>query len=66
MMNNPPLNELQDKVGTRYMLVTVVAKRARQLVQMPDKIGNRKPVSVAIEELYDDTLSIQYPEEYTK
>lgn len=66
MMNNPPLNELQNKVGTRYMLVTVVARRARQLIQMPDKIGNRKPVSVAIEELYDDKLKIDYPEEYNK
>ncbi len=66
MMNKPPLNELQDKVGTRYMLVTVVAKRARQLVEDPERIGNRKPVSVAIDELYQDQLDIKFPEEYTR
>ncbi len=65
MMNKPALNELQDKVGTRYMLVTVVAKRARQLVSEPERIGNRKPVSVAVDELYNDDLKIDFPEEYT-
>lgn len=66
MMNKPPVNELQDKVGCRYMLVTVVSKRARQLTNEPDVIGDRKPVSVAVEELYDDKLNVKYPEEYTK
>ena len=66
MMNKPPLNELQEKVGTRYMLVTVVAKRARQLVSDPERIGNRKPVSVAVDELFDNHLDIKYPEEYLK
>lgn len=28
MMNKPAVNELQQKVGCRYMLVTTVAKRA--------------------------------------
>ena len=64
MMNKPPVNELQDKVGCRYMLVTVVAKRARQLTNDPEKIGDRKPVSVAVEELYEDKLDVTYPEEY--
>ncbi len=66
MMNKPPLNELQDKVGTRYMLVTVVAKRARQLVTDPERIGNRKPVSVAVDELYEDQLDVKFPEEYVR
>ncbi|MDD4075949.1 MAG: DNA-directed RNA polymerase subunit omega [Eubacteriales bacterium] len=65
MINNPPVNELQGKVGTRYMLVTVVAKRARQLVLDPERIGNLKPVSVAVDELYDNKLNIKFPEEYT-
>ena len=65
MINNPPVNELQSKVGTRYMLVTVVAKRARQLVLDPERIGNRKPVSVAVDELYENRLNIKFPEEYT-
>ena len=45
MMNKPPLNELQSKVGCRYMLVTVVAKRARQLMGNEERLQNRKPVS---------------------
>ena len=66
MMNNPPLNDLQNKVGCRYMLVTVVAKRARQLVGNEEKLQNNKPVSYAVDELYQDGLSIRYPEDYTK
>ncbi|MEG1548609.1 MAG: DNA-directed RNA polymerase subunit omega [Clostridia bacterium] len=66
MMNNPPLNELQDKVGCRYMLVTVVAKRARQLLVDPERTGDQKPVPMAVNELYKDELDIRYPEEYTK
>ena len=66
MINNPPVNDLQDKVGTRYMLVTVVAKRARQLVTQPERIGNEKPVSIAVNELFNDKLTLNYPEEYTK
>lgn len=66
MINNPPVNDLQAKVGTRYMLVTVVAKRARQLVTQPERIGNEKPVSIAVNELFNDKLALNYPEEYTK
>ncbi len=66
MMNKPPLNELQDKVGCRYMLVTVVAKRARQLLLEPEIVGDRRPVSVAVDELYNDKLDIVYPEDYKR
>lgn len=66
MMNKPPLNELQSKVGCRYMLVTVVAKRARQLMGNEEQLQNRKPVSYAVDELYHDRLSVQFPEDYTK
>ncbi len=66
MMNKPPLNELQSKVGCRYMLVTVVAKRARQLMGNEERLQNRKPVSYAVDELYHDRLSIKFPEDYVK
>lgn len=66
MMNKPALNELQEKVGCRYMLVTTVAKRARQLVGNNEKLQDRNPVSVAVEELHKDVLDIVFPEEYTK
>lgn len=51
MMNRPSLNELIEKAGCRYMLVTAVSSRARQLQENPDKLANRKPVSVAVEEI---------------
>ncbi len=64
MMNKPPVNELQAKVGCRYMLVTTVAKRARQLLDHPEELGDRKPVTVAVEELDHDQLKIEFPEDY--
>ena len=63
MMNKPELNELVSKVGCRYMLVTAVAARARQLQDNPDKLGNRKPVSVAVEELYNGDITVTPPKE---
>ena len=66
MMNYPPLNELQAQAGCRYLLVTTVAKRARQLQDDPEKLDDRKPVSVAVDELYNDKLEIITPEEYSK
>ena len=64
MLNNPALNEIQDQVGCRYMLVTTVAKRARQLMHETERIGDEKPVSVAVSELVDGKLNIKFPEEY--
>lgn len=58
MMNYPSLNELINKAGCRYMLVTAVATRARQLQDEPDKLGLRKPVSVAVEELYNGEILV--------
>lgn len=66
MMNKPAVNDLQQKVGCRYMLVTTVAKRARQLLDNPEVLGDRKPVSAAVEELYNDQLNIEFPEDYRK
>ena len=66
MMNQPPVNEIEVKAGCRYMLVTSVAKRARQIMRSGEDIGNEKPVSIAVEELNNGKLQINYPEEYKK
>ena len=66
MMNYPPLTELQEKVGCRYMLVTAVAKRARQLMEDPDRLEDQKPVSYAVDELFSDKLEVVMPGENTK
>ncbi|MBQ3131861.1 MAG: DNA-directed RNA polymerase subunit omega [Clostridia bacterium] len=65
-MNYPPLTDLQNKVGCRYMLVTAVAKRARQLMEDPEKLDDRKPVSTAVDELFNDKLEVFLPEEQAK
>ena len=49
MLNRPALNELVQKAGCRYLLVTAVAKRARQLQDRPEKLNGRKPVTAAVE-----------------
>lgn len=66
MMNHPPVNELEEKAGCRYMLVTAVSKRARKLMEIKAELGNEKPVSVAVEELDDGILKLEYPEEYSR
>ena len=54
MMLYPPMAELTEKVGSRYQLVNLVARRARELSteaaekEMPLE---KKPVSIAIDEL---------------
>jgi DNA-directed RNA polymerase omega subunit len=63
-MINLPLNDLIEKAGCRYMLVTAVAQRARQLQDDPDHLGDAKPVSVAVNELLNDQLVIEPPKEY--
>lgn len=63
-MINLPLNELVKKTGCRYMLVTAVAQRARQLQADPEKLGDRKPVSVAVDELLKNKLNLEFPKEY--
>ena len=62
-MNHPPVFELEKKAGCRYMLVTAVAKRARQIMLLKE-VSDVKPVARAIEELYNDELEIKYPNEY--
>lgn len=54
MMLKPPMNELLDKIPSRYMLVNVVAQRARQIACESEDSGiplDDKPVSMAIREV---------------
>ena len=52
----PPLNTLVTKVDSKYTLVIVVSKRARQLVSgarplIREEHPSAKPVSIAVREL---------------
>ena len=58
----PPVFELTAKVGSRYQLVNLVAKRARviseEALENEDSL-EKKPVSVAIDEVYTGKLTIK-------
>ena len=61
MMLYPPVADLVYKVGSRYALVNLVAKRARNIASDAEKNGetmNKKAVSAAIEEVYTGKLTI--------
>ena len=66
MMLYPPVAELVDKIGSRYQLVNLVAKRARTISSEAEEKQiplERKAVSTAIEEVYTGKLSIE-PEQH--
>lgn len=61
MMLYPPMSELVSKVGSRYLLVNLVARRARDISQKAEEEGeslDRKPISTAIDEVYTGKLTI--------
>ena len=56
----PELDKILEKVDCRYTLVVEVAKRARQLVQGAQPLTDEpdeKPVSQAVEEIYNDKVT---------
>ncbi len=62
MMLYPPVAELVDKIGSRYQLVNLVAKRARIISEDAEEKQEpleKKPVSAAIDEVYTGKLSIK-------
>ena len=59
MMLYPAMNKLTSYVPNRYMLVNVVARRARQIADMADETGEHlddKPVTMAIHEVAEGKL----------
>ncbi len=62
MMLYPPVAELVDKIGSRYQLVNLVARRARKISSDAEENQiplEKKPVSSAIDEVYTGKLSIK-------
>lgn len=62
MMCYPSIDSLVKKVDTKYTLVTLAAMRARELTDgapalLDDK--GRKPVTVALEEIYKDKIGYE-------
>ncbi len=62
MMLYPAMNDLLKQVPSRYMLVNVVAQRARQIASAAEEsetVLDDKPVSMAIREVADGNVTIQ-------
>lgn len=59
-MINPGIGELLSKVDSRYTLVVVVAKRARQLNEGANKLvdcDSEKEVTIAVDEVNGDKIT---------
>ena len=63
----PPVADLLKNVYSRYLLVNVVAQRARQIAEEAEEFQeelSEKPVTLAIREVADGKLSASLKEEY--
>jgi DNA-directed RNA polymerase subunit omega len=62
MIHKPPIDQLAEKVGSKYELCVVTSKRARQLMEqasnqgLTELPGNEKPLSMAAQEIFDGKL----------
>ena len=63
----PPVAQLLKDVESRYLLVNVVAQRARQIAAEAEEFHEElpeKPVTLAIKEVADGKLSASLKDEY--
>lgn len=63
----PPVADLLKNVDSRYLLVNVVAKRAREIAAEADEMQEElteKPVTLAIWEVADGKLCATLKDEY--
>ena len=63
----PPVADLLKNVDSRYLLVNVVAHRARQIAAEAEEFGEElteKPVTLAIREVADGKLNASLKDEY--
>jgi DNA-directed RNA polymerase omega subunit len=62
MIQKPPIDELAEMTGSKYVLCVLASKRARQLMEQAQNQGltelpeGKKPLSVAAQEIYDGKL----------
>src|ERR1700682_6304339 len=70
-MMDPPVEELLDRVDSKFTLVTLAAKRARQINSYFNQLGeglgaivppqvtsvSRKPLSISLEEIAEDKIT---------
>ena len=76
-MMNPPIEELLGRAGSKFTLVTLGAKRARQINSYYNQLGEgrgefvpplvetglrNKPLSIALEEIAEGKINAERPE----
>ena len=62
----PSINEIKHKADSRYTLVILAAKRARDIIDgKPALVDCRvnRPVSNAAKEINEDLIKVRYPED---
>jgi DNA-directed RNA polymerase subunit omega len=76
-MMDPPIEELLNKVDSKFTLVTMAAKRGRQINSYFNQLGeglgtivppqvasvSRKPLSIALEEIAASKITFKRPDE---
>lgn len=65
----PPMSELLEHIDSRYLLVNVVARRARQISIESEKRHEAladKPVTLAIKEVANGELTAAVKDEYLR
>ncbi len=76
-MISPPIEDLLDRVDSKFSLVTLAARRARQVNSYFNQLGeglgaivppqvasvSRKPLTIALEEIAADKITYTRPEE---
>lgn len=65
----PPMSSLLENIPSRYLLVNVVAKRARQIAieaEANQVTLEDKPVTLAIREVAEGKLTATMKKEYTE
>ena len=63
----PPVADMLKNVESRYLLVNVVAQRARQIAAAAEKENEElpaKPVTLAIREVAEGKITAELKEEY--
>ncbi|MGI5891867.1 MAG: DNA-directed RNA polymerase subunit omega [Bacillota bacterium] len=58
-LNNPPLNQLMQKVDSKYTLIVLAAKRARHLIANDTEMLQKNqcnPVSVALTDIIQEKV----------
>ena len=60
-MLKPSIDQLLDKVDSKYTLVLAAARRARNIQANGEglKNGGKKPVTIALEEILNDQLEYE-------